>query len=163
MTALYTPKEAERWKKRAKRSRAAQGCLLAAGLAACVCLCARVNTLNAHRMLLTVIAVSTLSGWAAILVRRLVWAPARAEAAHTAGLESEQKEVYRGVLSAPGDVFFIPRGIAARRVRLEGGEETPILSVDARRLGLLPPAGTPVRVETARKFIVAWEAWHEKD
>ena len=163
MTALYTPKEAERWKKRTKRSLAAQGCLLAAGLGACVCLCARVNTLNAHRMLLTVIAVSTLSGWAAILLRRLVWAPARAEAAHTAGLENETTETYRGVLSAPGDVFFIPHGITACRVRLEGGEDVPVLSVDARRIPLLPPAGTPVRVETARKFIVAWEAWDEKD
>ena len=88
-------------------------CLLAAGLGACVCLCARVNTLNAHRMLITVIAVSTLSGWAAILLRRLVWAPARAEAAHTAGLENETTETYQGVLSAPGDVFFIPHGITA--------------------------------------------------
>lgn len=158
---MYAAGDAEKWKKRAGRVRAAAwGCLLA-GTAACVFLCTKVNTGNAHRLLITVIAVFALAGWAAILLRRLFYAPARAEAAHVSNLLTGEKEEYEGIVSGWDREFTIPRGIAVRRLILRQGEEPMALHVDARRAHLLPPPGTKVRLEARRKFVTGWEALHE--
>ena len=165
MTPLYAPGEAERWKKRAGRSRAAAWCCVAAGTAVCAALCTRVNTGNAHRMLITVIAVFTLAGWAGILLRRLAYAPARAEAGHTANLLSGAGEAkkYEGIILAWGDAFTIPRSVTVRRLTLQSGEEQTVLHVDARRAGRLPAVGARVGLETCRKFVTAYEVLNEAD
>lgn len=157
MTPLYSAEEAEQWKKRAGACRLAAVLILALAFAGCVLMCFFVRTANAHAMLLRVIALSTLGGWAWLLLRHFVMIPARAEARHTWDVLREQETERQGVLTVTEDVFQIPRSITVRRLALSHGEKTEILHVDERRAALLPPSGTAVAVRLARKYVTAFE------
>ena len=160
MTFLYSREEMERQRFRAKWSGAAAWAFLALGWLACAVLCFFVNTGNAQRMLYWLIGLATVSGWIFILLRQMVYAPAHAEAHHMAGILKEEPDYYEGVLRLSPGAFQIPRSIAVRKATLTNGEETLSLNVDASLARRLPD-GAFVRVQTARKYIVAFEVRHE--
>jgi hypothetical protein len=162
MTPLYTPGEAERWRRRARRSQQALWCLACGGLAGCIGLCFHVQTGNAQSLFFCVIALSTLAGWAVILLRGLVTVPARAQAQHTAGIAAGEGEEYRGVLFVERDAFAIPRGITVKKAYLEESGERILLQADAGRAARLPANGTRVRVTAVRKYITAFEVCDEQ-
>lgn len=162
MTTLYTPGEAQAWQGRARRCRQAVWILSAAGLAACVFLCCRVNTGNAHALFLGVTALSVLTGWAVILLRSLLYQPARAQAQHTAMIAAGSAENYRGALTVERDAFAIPRGITVKKVYLEAAGERILLQADARRAALLPENGRRVRLTAVKKYVTAFEVCDEE-
>ena len=161
MTNFYSREEMERHRRRAAWSGAAAWGALALGWLACAALCFFVNTANARRMLFGVIGLATVSGWVFILLRQMVYTPARAEASHMAGIIAEEATEYEGVLRLSPGAFQIPRSIAVRRATLTNGEESVTLSIDAALARRLPPDGSFVRVQTARKYITGYEVLHE--
>ena len=135
--------------------------LMAAALAVCVALCTRVRTGNAERLLFTVIALSTLAGWAAILLLALLLRASAAEYRHITHVLSAPEEECAGRLSLSPMAFQIPRGILIRKVTLRSGEDSRPLSLNARFARRLPPEGSFVRVKTAANLITAIEVPEE--
>lgn len=157
MMELYSLKECERSGIRAARwRRAAAGGLIAA-LAVCVVLCLKVNTLNARASYIAAVAVSTLGGWAAMLIWALGYRPGRAEHIHMKGMLEGAREGFSGTLGCPGDTTLIPGSISVRRVPLLSEEGSVSLLIYAPFAKELPSSGARVRVETVSRYIVSWE------
>ncbi len=157
MIQLYSPARAVRMGRRARISLTAACALLLLALTACIALCARVNTRNAERMLLIVIGLFTLAGWAAILLLTLVYRPSAAGCRHMQSILSDEAEEMAGKLVLTSALFQIPKGILVRRAALEDGDEKHTLNIYAHLAKQLPPSGTRVRVRVVRKFISAFE------
>lgn len=163
MHVLYTDEEMMRIRARARRCGALMGLIAAAGLAACVALCFFVTTGTAERLRVTAIAVSTLTGWAVILLQALVRAPDRAVSAHMEGmLAARERECFEGALSLDRTAIHLPKSIWIRRATLTDGERSVSLTVLENKVRQLPAEGTRVRVETVRKYIAGWEACHDQ-
>lgn len=163
MKQLYTTQAAQKWT--ARTGRMALTALLTGGLALllCILLCTQVTTGNAQGMSVTVITVSTLAGWAVILLLRFGYLPAKAQREHITGVMSEAAEEHQGVLTLDRQRWIIPHSVAFFKVTLRSGSEARIFSINAPMARELPPNGTPVRVLTVRKFITAYEVQHEED
>lgn len=157
MMELYSLKECERSHVRAALARRAAAGVLIAALAVCVFLCLRVTTLNARASYIAVVTVSTLGGWAAVLIRALGYRPRRAEHIHMKGMLEGPREGLTGTLGCPGDITLIPGSITVRRVPLHTEEGSVSLLVYAPFAKELPSLGARVRVETVSRYIVAWE------
>lgn len=159
MEMLYTPAAAARWEKRAQRSLWAMVITGAAALLGCIIMCTQVCTANAQPLLLAVIGLSTLAGWAVILLLSFAYLPARRQADHMRSMLEEETEAFEGMLTLSPMHFAIPRSIVIRKaaIRLEGEEEPVSLSVNAALADRLPRNGVCVRVLTARRYIIAVE------
>lgn len=157
MKRLYTPEEAQRWRRRTRISLALSIALFMVILAVCIFLCTRVDTAGARRLLMTNIVLFTLAGWTVILTLYCVHSPAKAQAVHMEGILREQEEVHEGVFTLQPGAFRIPRSIAVRSASITSEEDSLPLHISAALARQLPPSGTRLRVWTVRKFIVAYE------
>ena len=164
MEALYTAAEADIIRRRARRLKAGMLAVALTGLAVCVGLCFGLTTANTDGRRLAVIAVSAAAGWTVILLRAVWFVPARAVYTHMDGvLSAGEREIFSGVLSVEKGAMHIPKSIWIRAVTLTGPDgRTETLSVLADKAGQLPPDGTPIRAETVRRYILAWEVPHEE-
>lgn len=162
MVELYTAREAEKMKARAKRGQGAALGILAGTMAACAGLCFLVNTGNAHPLFIAVLALSIIGGWAAILVWLLLASPAKAQAAHIQNTLDAPAEEFEGFWHLGAETLQIPRSIAIRKAYLTDGEETTALNVNARYADRMPPEGSRVRVRAARRYLFAYEVRDEK-
>lgn len=156
MTRLFTPEEAKRWHQRASLTLTLSVGLVALALAVCIILCTQVNTGNAQTLLLTASALFTLAGWAAILLMYFVHAPAKAQAEHIFGMLNGEVTLLEGTLTLHRETFRIPKSVTVRKATLTTAEGPVSVSVSAALAGRLP-AGVPLRVETVRRFISAYE------
>ncbi len=161
MTQLYTSDEIIRMKKKKRCLMTAAASILAAALLACTVLCFHVTGANATRLFALVAALFTLAGWTAIVLVNVFALPAGAWAKHAEGILACSGEEMTGVISSPEQVLRIPKSIWIRKVSLDCGEQQVLLSLPAAKARLLPPAGSTVRVMTARKYIVSFEVLHE--
>ena len=160
---LYTPEEAAAIRAKAKKLKILMLALSLACLVICILLCCLINTANEAAVRIAVISVSTVFGWAVILLWALGYAPAKADYTHMEGVLEGERESCIGTLSLEEGVLHIPKSIWIRRVTLtDDNGNTHILSVLADKAGSLPPEGTKVRAETVRKYIVAVEVLHEE-
>jgi len=157
MIRLYTPEAARQWKRRATLTLAISLGLVALALAVCIIFCTQVNTANAQTLMLSSMALFTLAGWACILLLYFVYAPAKAQAVHMAGMFSAETETWVGVLTVHKDSFHIPKSVTVRKATLETAEGPLPLSVSAGLVSKLPKNGTAVRVTTVRKYITGYE------
>ncbi len=162
MNRLYTEQAAQQWKQRAARLMAAVLLTAAAGLAACIFLCTRVTTGSAQPLLFAVIALSTLTGWAVILLVRLGFLTAKAEAEHIAGVLAGESETAQGIWTLSRQRWIIPHSVTFCKATLRDGDVSRVYNVDVRLASVLPEDGTPVRVTAVRRFITAWEVQHEE-
>lgn len=137
---LYSDGDMERMRQREKRWRTALLALGAAALAVCVTLTACTDTLNAPRMELAVIAVSTLAGWVGLYWGIFKLTPARRELAHARMLRTQPRQRIEGTVTVTGEGFAIKKSVAVRRVELRAGEETERLLVCAGRAQALAAA-----------------------
>lgn len=156
MNRLYTPQAAQHWQHRAKTSLWLSLGLMAAALAVCILLCTRLTTANTQTLLLTDIILFTLAGWICMLVLYFVYAPAKAQATHMAGMLTAEPEIYEGVLTLHRESFHIPKSITVRKASLHTGEDALTLNVSAS-LSRQLPQGKRLRVWTVRKYITAYE------
>ena len=117
----------------------------------------RVSTLNARAFYLAAVAVSTLGGWAAILIWAFGYRPRRAEHIHMKGMLEGPREGSAGTLGCPGGITPIPGSISVRRVPLLSEEGSVSLLIYAPLAKELPSSGARVRVETVSRYIVSWE------
>ncbi|MBQ8556381.1 MAG: hypothetical protein IJ438_10995 [Clostridia bacterium] len=163
MKQLYSPQDAQRWKLRARRSLAVAGLTLGIALVICIILCCMVDTGNSDTLLAAVIALSTLAGWTAILTLWFIYAPARAEAEHVAGIVQGEPEEAQGVLTIGAQRFRIPHSVTFYKAALTDGTEQRTFNLNVRLAEELPPSGTPVRILTVRKFITAYEVQDEEN
>ena len=157
MTEYYSQKDCETAGARAGRDKWTALGVFAAALIACVILCARVTTLNASAFYRAVVAVSTLGGWAAILIWILAYRQRRAAFIHMKGMLGGQREAFTGSLGSMGKVTRIPGSIDVRRVPVLTDEGSVSLLVYAPLAAKLPGEGAHVRLETVSRYIVACE------
>ena len=157
VTELYQPGEAGTLSRQSRICRNAALAAAAAGLIICILLCLNITPVNTTRRLLAVIAVSTIAGWAVILLRNMGFIPLRGAEQHVRHLEEAEAVEYTGVIEKSGQLFRIPGSITVQKVRLTEGEETMTLNLDVRKRALLPDSGTRVRVRCRRSFITAFE------
>jgi len=170
MHILYSSETVQQEKRHARigiRFAAAVGC---AALLCCIALCIGVRTANAPGRRLAAIAVSTLAGWAVILLFRGLILPEKRESLHEEGILQgiwdaaakryypEPAETHTGELLSVGEAFRIPRSISFCPVELrtEAGE-TVSLRLNARALRQFPPPGTVIHVRAIRKYITEYE------
>ena len=157
MTDFYTRQETERFRRLALCGGILAAAVLAFALALCVALCCRVNTLNAARLEKTVIAVSALGGWIALLLFFLLYRPARAEYRHMEGIRQDEAAELRGFLTVFPAETALPRSISVRKARLVTDDGEIDLALDARLARRMPPNGAHVRLTAVRKYITAVE------
>ena len=157
MTRLYTPEGLSRVRKTASRLWAGAAALAAAVLAGCILLCTGVRTSNADSRQIAVILLSALGSFTVCCLITEGALPARWEAQHEAGILPEASRVTEGRLISEGKPFSIPKSITFCPLKAETEDGTVDLRVNRRFRKQLPPFGTPVRLETVRNYIVAWE------
>ena len=132
------------------------------GFAACVALCCLVNTANEAAVRLAAAGVSTVFGWAVILVWALGYAPAKALYTHMEAVLNETREAFSGALRLEPGTLHIPKSIWIRKVTLTDADgNTHALSILAEKADRLPPDGTQVRAETVRRYILSVEVLHD--
>ena len=133
-------------------------CILAALSLVCfIILCLMTRTGNVQTMLFLAMICSVLSGWGFIALWLFVLEPARSEEQHLTGLASLDPEIREGRFFMTGDRFRIPRSVRIRKVRLETETESLSLNLNDRLTDRMPPDGSLVRAEVARKFITGLE------
>ena len=142
---------------RVRRYHRILGVLAALSLVLFVTLCLLTRTGNARIMLYSAMAVMILSGWGVIALWLFALEPARAEERHLSGLAALEPETREGRFFMTGDSFRIPRSVRIRKVRVETAEETLSLNLNERLADRMPPDGSLVRAEIARKFITGLE------
>lgn len=157
MNGWYTELRAQQLKKRAQRYGIMIAAVLAGTLAGCVFLCAQVNTGNASRLLPITIGLSTLGGWAALLMLVFGRKPAKAQAAHMTGLLDAAQEEYTGTLTVSREVFAIPGSISVCKAKLKTEQENLSFNLNARYGSKLPDLSKPVRIAVRRTFITGVE------
>ncbi len=106
---LYSREALSRLRRNNGRWTAAVAALAGAALLACVVLCFCVRTRNASAMLLRIIAVSTLGGWAVIALWLNVVLPGRREAEHEAHMLDGPSEFDEGVVTVSRELLRIPK------------------------------------------------------
>lgn len=162
MKELYTRLTASRWRMRRRRYLSLALMTGAVALAACIYLCTQVSTATAEPLLYLVIGLSTLAGWAVMLLVAFGHLPARAEAEHIAGMLEEPGEEVAGVLNVEKQQWHIPHSIRFCRATITDGEEKHPCQVNARMARQLPANGTVVCAVIRRRFITAYEVQHEE-
>lgn len=122
-----------------------------------VVLCLLTRTGNARIMLYAATAGMVLAGWGLIVLWQFAVEPAQAEERHLTGLAGLEPETREGRIRMTGDVFRIPRSVRVRKVRLDTETESLSLNLNAQLTDRMPPDGSLVRTEIARKFITGLE------
>ncbi len=122
-----------------------------------VALCLMTRTGNARTMLITTMVSVVLWGWCILAFWLFAAEPARAEARHLEGLSEEEAKTREGRITLDPEGFRIPKSVRVLKVRLETEEETLSLNINEKYRTRVPPDGSRVRVQTARKFITGME------
>jgi hypothetical protein len=157
MNKWYSPERAGRLQSRARLCKWIMFLLAFSALAGCVFLCTRVTTGNASRLLALTIGLSTLGGWAVLLITFFLYRPLRAQAGHIRSVAGGEKAQYTGLLTVSRESFQIPGSVAVRKAKLETEQGTLTFDLNAALVRRLPPAGETVRVTAVRRFITAVE------
>ncbi len=157
MTRLYTAEEILRLRKKSGKARMLAVLTGAAALTCCIALCFGLRTENMDRRRLTVIALSSLGSFAALCLFAEAAVPAKREADHTEGVLREEAKEITGTVRQTAPAFRIPKSIAFHRVTLDTEEGPVTVKLNARFRKGFPETGTPIRAETRRDYITAWE------
>lgn len=157
MKKLYSMEAANEWLKKARQRKYIMLGVGILSLAVCIFLCTQVTFFNQDRLLLPVIVLSVIAGWAVMLLYVFAYAPARARAEHMKGIMAGEEEVFSGVLQRTGETFSIPKSVTVKKIRLQMGEESILLHAESAVARQLPADGTRVQVSAVRKFITGYE------
>lgn len=135
---LYTDGDMEKMKRRIKSWETALFLMGAAALAACVTLAALTDTLNAAKMELACVLVSTLAGWLIIYFAVFKVAAGRRELRHAEMLRTEERERLEGAVTVTRERFRIRKSVPVRRVEVRpaDGEPRRILVCESRARAL---------------------------
>ena len=128
-----------------------------AALALFIVLCLLTRTGNARVMLIAAMVCAVLAGWGVMAFWIFSVEPARAEASHLEGLAAETAQTREGRITLDPEGFRIPKSVRVLKARLDTGEETLSLNLNEKYGNRVPPDGSLVRVETAKKFIIGME------
>lgn len=156
--AFYSRENAEKLQRRSRAAGAAAWCIAGAGLAACVILCGLTDTLNAVKMEKTVIAVSTLAGWAVIFLLLNVLRPAKTEAAHELLVLEDEPEEHRGAFTVGKTAAKIKDSISVYTVTMENGTR---LSVNSSKVNELKKIKGEAVLYSVHGFITGYGEEHE--
>ncbi len=157
ITELYSEAEMARMRRRILCWQRFLTGLAAAALAACIGMILLTNTLNAQRMELTTVAVSTAAGWVELYCISFILVPARREMAHAAMLHTEERSSVAGEVILTEERVQIRNSITARRVEVRGESGTSRLLVCDSRATRLSSLGAAV-LYTCHSYVAAYEA-----
>ena len=119
--------------------------------------CLLTRTGNMAFMLRLAYASMILMGFACIVFYCCVLRPSRRKETHLEGLLSREPGLLEGRFTLTASSFRIPKSVQVRTVLLETGDGSLTLNLDEEWTCYAPPNGTPVRVQTVRKFITGIE------
>ena len=153
---LYDNAAMARLERRIRRWRGLLWALCAGALGLCVWMIARTGTVNAARMELAVVCISTVTGWIAIYGGIFVVAASRRELAHAHMLRREARETVRGGVTVTDERVAIRQSITARRVEVTADGQTRRLLVCETRAGDLAAAGASA-LYAAHGYVAAYE------
>ena len=122
-----------------------------------VILCLLTRTGNAQAMLYLAMAAAVLGSLVSLALWMFALEPAKAENRHLAGLAAAERKTCEGWFSLSGDSFRIPKSVRVRKVRLETEDGPLSLNLNEKLADCMPPDGSLIRAETARKFITGME------
>lgn len=157
MKKLYSMEEAGKWQKKARLYGGLLVFVAAAALLACIYLCTLADGRNTEKLLIPVMIISTLAGWAVMLGHAYLRRPAKARAQHMKGMLAGEEEMFEGVLQRTGETFSIPGSVTVKKMALVNGEERVLLHADSVLARQLPKDGTRVRLLAVRKYITGYE------
>ena len=153
---LYDDAAMARLERRIRRWRVLLWALCAGALAVCVWMIVHTGTVNAARMELAVIGISTVTGWIVIYAGIFVVTAARRELAHAGMLRREERETARGAVTVTDERVVIRNSITARWVEVSADGKTRRLLVCETRAGDLAAAGAAA-LYAAHSYVAAYE------
>ena len=153
---LYDDTAMTRLERRIRRWRGSLWVLAAGALAVCVWLIVHTGTANAARMELTVIGISTVTGWVVIYGGIFGVTAARRELAHAKMLRREERQAVSGTVTVTKERVVIRNSITARRVEVDADGQTRRLLVCETRAGDLAAAGAAA-LYAAHSYVAAYE------
>ena len=156
-TELYSENALSALHKRNKTRRIALTAFALAALAVCVFLCFRVNTENAGRLELAVIAISTVCGWIYIYFRAFSLGAGKREEQHARNMLAGTPEAYEGTLTISDTAVRVPGSIRVYHASLAGEDGEKALLLNAEKRDLLPKKPQFLRVYAVNSYIAAYE------
>ena len=153
---LYTDADMERMGHHVRLWRRILLAVAAVGLSVCIALAASTDTLNAPRMELATVAVSTVAGWFVIYKWVFTLSPVRRELAHAQMLRSEERETVAGAVRLTDEQFRIRKSVPVRRVIVTQGEDEGRLLVCGSRAAALEKLDQAV-LYVCHGYVAAYE------
>lgn len=150
---IYTPERTEKLESKVKKGRIAITLTAFCALIVSIIMCIKTNTANSETMMYTVMALSTLAGWAVLIIYDSVIKPSKAEASHARGLEKENKTEERGVILSLSKPIHIPKSVDIIKVRIQTADGEKTLNLIENRKDILPDAGTECLFKLRRSYI----------
>ena len=157
MIAFYNEKAAADRIKRVKKLTAIAWILAFLALSACVYVCSLIQTGNEAQTFFRAAAISTLAGWAEIVLIFLIIIPEKRMHRHERNMLNRETDTITGVIRLENGSFTIPRSIRVRTVAVLCGETETRLTVREDKARLLPANGKPVRVLYAGRYVAGFE------
>ncbi len=157
MECFLNEEAIEKSRRRVRRCTGLLCCAAGLALAFIITVCLLTRTGNAQAMLYAAMAGMVLGSLAVLGLWMFAVEPAKAEYRHLAGLAAVEREVREGRFYLGSDTFRIPKSVRVRKVRLDTENGSLSLNLNAELAGRVPPDGSFVRTETARKFIVGMD------
>ena len=153
---LYHIEETDVAKTRKRKALAAMLIIGAAGLVACIVLCALTTRKNSGTMMPIIIGASILSGWIVIFLSHTFFGEARATVRHNELMLTGEREEFVGSFRKTDEVHRVRNGVTVRKVIALCDEHERVLSVSEAKAALLPDTFTG-KAETVYDFIAAIE------
>ena len=163
MDLFTVPETVQRSRNRARRNTRILIAAAAGMLILFVVLCLMTRTGNARFMLIAAIFSMIVPGWCILAFWLFAAEPSRAEARHLEGLSEAETRIREGRITLDPEGFRIPGSVRVLKVKLETEEETLSLNLNEKYRMRMPPDGSTVRVQTARKFITGVETIESAD
>ena len=157
MELFWTPDLVQRSKNRARRNTRILAAAAAGMLILFTVMCLMTRTGNARVMLAAAMISMVLAGWGILAFWLFAAEPSRSEARHLEGLSEAGRQIREGRITLDPESFRIPKSVRVLKVKLETEEETLSLNLNEKYRKRVPPDGSHVRVQTARKFITGLE------
>ena len=160
MTPLITPETIAQLNRKTLLVKRARLALCLVCLAVCAALCVNLRTGTAFNRYICVCAISLACGWFVIVTYARVKAM-DAIARHFINLSGRPGAEYTGIIEYSPLPETTPDGLRVRRIRVKNAEDSHALLADEYLLGLLPPAGSNVRIEARSGYV--WAAQEDTD
>ena len=158
LNELYTDQDILLLESRIAKLRRTLFIIAAAALLICILFCCITHTSNEEKMLIGTIAVSTLSGWFLLYIRKFLLKAAENELAHAKMLKQSERTLCRGTVEVTDEKLRIINSITFRFVDILDGEARRRIKVIDSRSEAIKNAGKELELQLANGYVAAWRS-----